>query len=183
MASLDLERLVGGEALAESRIHLELLQRQLLFAEAAAKFNQADLDQVTRQIEQQRQQLERELAETDSRRSAALRALEAARESLRTAPGGAAASRVAELVSVREAQLDAADIATYVLRLMLESANVERTMWELRYAAYDSRNESTLRESGRRLSDFARRLDLWQNYAAPAVGGVFEPAPSSRRRG
>ena len=81
-------------------------------------------------------------------------------------PGdSAAASRAAELVSARETQLDTADTATYVLRLMLEGANIERTMWELRFAAYDSRSVETLRESERRLETFTRRLDLWRNYA------------------
>jgi small-conductance mechanosensitive channel len=48
---------------------------------------------------------------------------------------------------------------------MLEGLSVERTMWELRFAAYDSRNVETLRESERRLGVFTHRLDLWRDYA------------------
>jgi small-conductance mechanosensitive channel len=166
---LDSERLVGQEALAESRTRLGLLQRQLIIADAGAKFTQADLDKVIGRIEPMREQLERELAEAQTRRIDALRALEVARAELRALPGRAAdspaASRAVELLSAREAQLEAADTATYVLRLMLEGLSVERTMWELRFAAYDSRSVETLRESGRRLAVFTHRLDLWRDYA------------------
>ena len=169
MAVLDSERLIGQEALAGSRIRLGLLQRQLVIADAGAKFTQADLEKVISQIEQQREQLERELADAETRRLAAAQALErrgrncARARAARTTPGGA--SRAVELVSAREAQLEAADTAIYVLRLMLEGGNMERTMWELRFAAYDSRSVETLRESERRLAAFTRRLDLWRDYA------------------
>ena len=48
---------------------------------------------------------------------------------------------------------------------MLEGASMERTMWEMRFAAYDSRSVETLRDSERRLAAFTRRLDLWRDYA------------------
>jgi potassium-dependent mechanosensitive channel len=172
---LDSERLLGQEALAESRLRVGLLQRQLILADAGAMFTQADLDKVTSQIENEREQLERELGETEHRRLAAVHALEAARDELRVMLGrpeaGPATSRVMELVSVRQAQLDTIDTATSVLRLMLEGANVERTMWEMRFAAYDSRSAETLLESGRRLGGFSRRLNLWRDYAQQQLQG------------
>jgi small-conductance mechanosensitive channel len=81
------------------------------------------------------------------------------------------AARALELVSVREAQSDLADTTMHVIRLMLEGLSVERTMWELRYSAYESRSVETLRESERRLAAFARRLDLWRNYARQQLEG------------
>ena len=122
VAVLDSERLVGQEALAGSRLRLGLLQRQLIIAEAGAKFTQADLDKVIGQIEQQREQLERELAEV-------------AAPAARCPPGaGGGAGGIARVAGPRrgqlrpdpgpwnwfrsrEAQLEAADTATYVLRL------------------------------------------------------------------
>ena len=176
VALLDSERLVGQEALAESRIHLGLLQRQLILADGGAKFTQADLETVTRQIEHRREELERELSETQPRRLAALRALDTAREELRAAQGragdDAAAAQALELVSVRETELDTADTANYVLRLLLEGASVERTMWELRFAAYESPSVGTLSESERRLVNYARRLDLWRNYVRQQLDGA-----------
>jgi small-conductance mechanosensitive channel len=48
---LDAERQLRHEALAESRIRLGWLQRQLVIADAGASFTQADLDKVTARIE------------------------------------------------------------------------------------------------------------------------------------
>jgi small-conductance mechanosensitive channel len=169
VAVFDSERLIRQEGLSESRVRLGLLQRQRVIADAGAKFTQADLDKVTAQIERERQQLERELADAQTRRVAALKALEAAREEQRLTQARsdtpAAMSRAMELVAVREAQSIGAETATTILRLLLEGGNVERTLWELRFAAYDSRSVETLRESGRRLQTFTHRLDLWREHA------------------
>lgn len=169
VAVVDSERLLRQEALAESRVRLGLLERQLVIAEAGATFTQADLDTVTEQIERQRVQFEDELTQAQTRRVVASRALEAAREELRSVQGrteGSSTTAYAlEVVSVREAQLEAAETAVYVLRLMLEGISVERTMWDLRFAAHGSRSVETLRESQRRLEVFTRRLDLWRDYA------------------
>jgi len=71
VAVFDAERLARLEGLAESRIRLALLQRQLVIADAGAAFTQADLDQVMVRIEREREQLESEMAETQARRDAA----------------------------------------------------------------------------------------------------------------
>jgi small-conductance mechanosensitive channel len=168
VAVLEQERLMGRERTVGSRSRIGLLQRQIIIAEAGAIFTQADLDQVKSQLEREREQLERELAEAQARRLTAFQALEAAREELRlakTRPDSlpAAIARVTELIAAREAQLDAADTATRVLRLILEGGNMEQAMWEMRFAAYGTRNVETLRDSRRRLSVVIQRLDLWRN--------------------
>lgn len=169
VAVLDLDRQIGQESALGSRSRIGLLQRQIVIAEAGARFTQADLDQVKVQLERERGQLEQELAETRTRRQAAAQALQAAREELRLAkeradstPEGMA--RILEQISAREAQLETADTATRVLRLMLEGENMEGAMWEFRFAAYASRNVETLRESGRRLGTIIRRLNLWRDH-------------------
>jgi small-conductance mechanosensitive channel len=55
---------------------------------------------------------------------------------------------------------------------MLEGANTERTMWELRFAAHDSPSVNTLSESARRLKAFSRRLGLWRDYAHQQSNGA-----------
>lgn len=168
LAVLDSEQLVGQELLAESRLRLSLLQRQLVFADAGAKFTHADLEKITQQVEGRREQLEQELSEIQARQVSAVRALEAAREEFRVEQSRAeprpATSRALELVSVREAQLDALDAAISSLRLLLEAANIERTIWELRFNSFNSPGADTLRQSERRLTTFARRLNLWRDY-------------------
>lgn len=67
-------------------------------------------------------------------------------------------------MGARQAQLETAQAAVRVLRLLLESDNVERTMWEMRFAAYNSHTVSALNESRRRLGTFARRASLWKDY-------------------
>jgi small-conductance mechanosensitive channel len=169
VAVLEQERMIGREHASGSRSRLGLLQRQLVIADAGAKFTQTDLDQVKAQIDREREQLERELAETQTRRVVLVQALDAAREELRLAkarPDSPAATmaRASELISAREAQLEAVDTGTRVLRLMLEGGNMERAMWELRFAAYDTRSVETLRDSRHRLEVVARRLNLWRDH-------------------
>ena len=166
---LEAERQLRQEALAESRVRLGWLQRQLVSAAADTRFTQSDLDQVTARIEAERQKLERELTAAQARWNAASPALEEAREALRLARAGSnadpgAVARAAEQVSVREAQLETAQAGIRMLRLMLEIQNLERTMWEMRFAAYDSRNVATLNDSERRLENFRHRSELWQDF-------------------
>jgi potassium-dependent mechanosensitive channel len=166
---LDSERQLRHEALAESRIRLGWLQRQLVSAEADSKFTQADLDRVMARIEGDRQQLERELTEVQARWHTARQAAEVARQDLRRIQAlpdasPAATDRATEALAAREAQCETAQSAIRMLRLMLETENVERTMWEMRFAAYHSRSVETLSESERRLEDFTRRSRLWKDY-------------------
>jgi small-conductance mechanosensitive channel len=166
---LDSERRLRQEGMAESRTRLGVLERQLLIADAGSKFTQTDLDKVMAQIESDRQNLERQLTEAQSQLQKAKQALEAAREELSRIPTDSDASRVAraraaEAVSAREARLETANAAIRAFRVMLESESVERTMWELRFAAYDSRSVEALSDSARRLATFTRRLDLWKDY-------------------
>ncbi len=77
------ERLLRQESLAESQTRLEWLERQLVIADANARFTKADLDKIMVRIERGRQALERELTEAQARSNAAQQALETAREGLR----------------------------------------------------------------------------------------------------
>jgi potassium-dependent mechanosensitive channel len=167
--ALNAERQLRQEVLGESRARLGLLQRQLVLADAEARFTQVDLDVVLARIESDRQQLEHELTEAQARWGTAGQALEAAREELvqtraRSTADASTKARAAEAVAAREAQWETAQAAIRMLGLMLESENVERTMWEMRFAAHDSHNVETLSESERRLETFIRRLVLWKDY-------------------
>ena len=167
VAVLDLERAVREEELAGSRARLELLQRQVVIADAGAKFIQADLDKVLAQIEDQSRQLEEELAESRAAHDAAAVALETARQELRSAQNGVpanppATSQALELVGTREAQLSTARAAISILQQLMEGKNIERTLWELRFAALDNRSVETLGESTRRLRVLSNRLDVWR---------------------
>ena len=168
-ATLDLERRLSEERLAQSRVRLGLLQRQLVLAEAGAGFTQADLDKALGRIAAQARQLERELAAAESRREAARGALEAARQELARLQGSAdasapAAARTTELGDLRQTELETADASVAVLRVLIEVGNVERLMWEQRFAAYRSQSVETLRQAERGLEGFRRRVALWKDY-------------------
>jgi small-conductance mechanosensitive channel len=169
LGMLDLERQLQQERSTASRTRIASLQQRLVMADAGAKFTEADLDKIVARLEAERRQLEEELAEAETRQRTALRALEASREELRgiqdqSATNPSATARATELVELRRAQLETADTSAKVLRLMLETINTERTMWEMRYAAYDTRNAGVLRQSEQRLEVLARRVELWKDY-------------------
>lgn len=166
---LDTERLLRQEGLAESRTRLGWLQRQLVIADADVKFTQADLDEITARLESDRQQLELELTEAQARWTTARGAWESAREGLRQIQArpetdAATRARAAETIAARETQLETAQVAIRMLRLMLEGENVERTIWAMRFAAHHSHSAETLSTSERRLEAFTRRSDLWKEY-------------------
>ena len=166
---LDSERRLRQEALAESRLRIGWIRRQLVVAEAEAQFTQADLDQVTARIETNRQQLDHKLTEVEARLNPAAQALAGAREELRLIQarpeaGLGAASRATETVAAREAQLETVQASIRALRLLLECDNFERTMWEIRFASHNTRSASTLSESERRLAIFTRRANLWKDF-------------------
>jgi potassium-dependent mechanosensitive channel len=168
-AALDVQRQLAEERLAQNRAHLGLLQRQLVVAEAGAGFAQADLDKALGRVEAESRQLERELASAETRREAARGAVDSARQELAllqgtTNAGAAAVSRAAELLDLRRTESESADALVAVLRVLLEAGNVERLMWEQRFAAYHSQSVETLRQAERGLQAFSRRVALWEIY-------------------
>ncbi|MGC3961642.1 MAG: mechanosensitive ion channel [Verrucomicrobiota bacterium] len=166
---LETERQLRQEAVAESRARLELLQRQLIVADASVKFTQADLDLVKARLEKDRQQLEVELSAAMDRSRATQAEVETARNALRAARARpetppAELERSVEKAATRETELECLQAITRMLRFILESENVERAMWELRFAAHDSRSVEVLNESERRLEGFLSRTDLWKDF-------------------
>ena len=168
-AALDVQRRLSEERLAESRVRLGLLQRQLVVAEAGAAFTQADLDKAIGRIEAEGRQLESELTSAETRRQTARGALDAARQELArlqasSATSAPALARTSELVDLRRTELETADGSVAVLRVMLEAENVERLMWEQRFAAYRSQGVESLRQAEQGLEGFSRRVALWKDY-------------------
>jgi potassium-dependent mechanosensitive channel len=169
LAALEWERQVRRERLAAGRIRLGLLQRQLISADAGADFSRADLEQALAGLQAESLQLERELAGAQARREAALRALEQARgqrSDNESAPGTASSKTTVSqaVIEARRAQLELEDTTVNTLRMMLETKNAERLMWEWRFATHHSRDPQALRNSQRSLNTFVRRVNLWRDY-------------------
>jgi small-conductance mechanosensitive channel len=161
------ERQFREQVQAECRVRLDLLQRQLLFADAGVKFTQADLDKVNNRISEEREKLYRELTDAEARVAPALLGLEAARAEQRLALAAsdedvAGRTRAAETVATRQAQFETAQSAVRTVHFMLDALSVERTIWGLRFNAYGSKDRKVLEESQERLAAYNRRLDLWR---------------------
>jgi potassium-dependent mechanosensitive channel len=168
-AALDVERRLDEERLAQSRIRMGLLQRQLVVAEAGADFSQADLEKALGRLEAEARQDEHDLAAAETQREGARRALDTARQEfarLQASPDAdaPAITRATELVELRRTQMETADTAVAILRVLLESENVGRLMWEQRFAAHRSQSVETLRQAERGLEGFSRRVALWKDY-------------------
>jgi small-conductance mechanosensitive channel len=160
---LESEKMLREEVLAGSRTRVEWRQRQLLLAEPGATFTSEDLRKVMARIDEESRQLETELGDARRQADDALSQWDAARKA--NPDGSAPASpQLKATLESREAQLKTAQSAVRVLRLMLETENVERAMWEMRFEAHNSRRAATLRESERRLKLLTRRIDLWKDF-------------------
>lgn len=166
IAVLDLERQIWQERLAGSRLHLGLLERQLVMANAGVAFTESDVQKLYARFDNERLTLEAELATTDARRRLAAQALEAANKALSqsSASNATQVAQLREQVEVRRAQLEATDVAVNSLRFMLQAGTVERTLWEARFEAYRSSSFEILRTATRKLEQFSRRAALWKSH-------------------
>lgn len=177
MTLLELERQIRQERVAASRVHLGLLERQLVRANAGAIFTASDMENLAARLEGEQRQLEGELADADSRGRAAAKALysdEEAWRRIRAEPGvdPSASARAAEQVEVRRTQLETAETAATVLRFLLEAGNVERAIWEMRFASYQSRDVEALGRTAQRLKQYGRRVEIWKKYFRQKLEGA-----------
>ena len=169
MSVLDAERKLQEEKQGESRARLGLLQRQVVMAQGGALFTEADLAKIVDRLEAERKVLEEELSEAESQQKRASAALETARAESRrvqdqVSANAASVTRAAEQVELRQTQLETADTAVKVYRFLLDAGNTERSMWEMRLAAHESRSADVLRASRARLVLLTRRVNLWRDF-------------------
>ena len=166
---LDLERSLRQETLAVARIRVGVLSRQLVVADAGAVFSLTDLDEAIGKLDRERAVIEAELNSAQARRGDALVAWQAVRE--KSSPGKipSAVETVSptdgnEELALRQAELETADTKLRVLRLILESMNSERNIWEKRFSISESRSSEKIADSERSMTTFNRRLRLWREH-------------------
>jgi small-conductance mechanosensitive channel len=174
VAVLDLERQIRQERLAGSRVRLGLLQQQLVIANAGATFTDADMEKVNERLAAEQRQWEGELTEAESRQRAASQELVTAQEELRQTqakPGEDAALIVlaTEKFELRRAQSETADTMVNSLRFLLQVSTVERTIWDLRFASYQSSSVETIRQTKTRLGQLSGRVEIWKGYYSQLV--------------
>ena len=166
---LDLERRIQEEKAGISRVRLDLLSRQLVFANAGAVFTAADIERVRGILAGEQKHVQGELSDAEARQGPATERLETAREELRLAQNETVAdpgriARAQESLELRRTQLDAIHTTLNGLRFILQANSIARTMWEARFESYQSESAKTIRQIEHRLNEFRARIALWRDY-------------------
>jgi small-conductance mechanosensitive channel len=169
MAVLDLERQIRMERLAGHRARLDLLQKQLVIVRASATFTDEDMEKVSNRLDAGQRDLEKEIADALTRQQSADRSLEDARKTLQQAQarkevGNNQIARLTGQLELRREETETAQNNVKMLRFLLQIAVTERTIWELRFAAYRSGGIGTVRDIRRQLDQADQRVNLWKNY-------------------
>lgn len=146
-----------------------MLSRQIVVADAGAVFSLTDLDDAISKLDRERVALEAELREAQARRAGVLRAWQDVREKNKSGNSSAGEERLSshaegQELALRQAELETADTKLRVLRLILESMNAERNIWEKRYGISESRSSEKIADSERNMTMFSRRLRLWREH-------------------
>lgn len=164
------------EESAEARGRLAFSQRQLARAEPEQRFNTQDLDKVRDRLETERTGLEAELDLALREQRASHRAYDQAVARLNGAkpataqvgkesPKAAAAhSLLVDRAELRRVQSENADIRVETLRHMLDTVELERRIWEGRFAVVSEGDVAKAREAFRRLTPVIHEAKAWRDY-------------------
>lgn len=164
------------EELAEGKARLAFAQRQLARAEPEQRFNTQDLDKVRERLETERMGLEAELDLALRDQRASHRAHEQAVTRLNgakttTAPGGkespkaaAARSLLVDRAELGRVRSENADLHVEILRQMLDTVELERRIWEGRFAIVSEGNVAKTREAFEHLTPVIHEAKTWKDY-------------------
>jgi chromosome segregation ATPase len=148
-------RVVEAE-LAEQRQGLAFAKRQLLLAVSNVRFSQVDLDQVQSRLNADTREVEKELSEAERTLQQRQEQLTEAREQLAkakaaevepAAPSSALEmSRLQFFLGLRDAQAETTAQHVVMLRNLAEADVLERNLWRMRFAAFQTKDLEELRE-------------------------------------
>lgn len=169
------------EESAEAKARLALAQRQLARAEPEQRFNTQDLDKVRERLETERMGLEAELdlALRDQRAShrahdQAVTRLNGAKTT--TSPGGkespkaaAARSLLVDRAELGRVQSENTDIRVEMLRHILDTVEMERRIWEGRFAVVSEGDVAKAREAFQRLTPVIQEARTWRDYIGQQI--------------
>ena len=187
--------------LAEDRLRLALLQRQLALAKTQVRFSQADLDQALARLDGEMQELEVECKATEGENAARQAAVAKARTDLNqalqvvaagtveAAAGRREVHRLQGLLDLRNAQAEAEAERLTVLWELQELNGSERGMWQLRFAAFGIRDLAKIQQGYAGLErlnrlmqaakpHFAQQLELASNLIAAQRARILDPSSS-----
>jgi small-conductance mechanosensitive channel len=191
-------RVTGGRQidaeLAEHRLRLAFVQRQLALAVPHTRFSKADLDQVFENLDAEQRALEAEYQSVEAEHELRQQVLTEAREALRLAlqPSAEAATNAgaqAELIRQRQAQVQlrgtqAETTAQHlsVLRQLGKFLTTERGLWQMRFTAFGTHDLDTLRGASRRLEHLSDLVVTWKPYFTQQIEAAARQIAEQQNR-
>ncbi len=177
IANYEIRRQIAEEESVEHQQRLDFLEKQLSLAGSSVCFSKEDLDKVVSvlNIEQEHVKIESGIAESDYPKQH--KALEQAREELKLAIQntgenkglGAAGNKekiaqLQKLVELRGTQSETGTKRIEILRMISDGINMEKGIWEMRFATYGVKDFKKLQESYLKLEVNSERVRLLQDY-------------------
>jgi len=193
-AARETQRHKAEAELAEFRLRLAWVQRQLAIAAPQMLFSQDDLEQVFAQLDAQRQALEDEYQLAELTRADQQRALADARANLRQAlqatpetgtnatAQAAQLRRLEDLVSVRGVQAETSAQRLTVLRYLENFVSTERGLWQLRFTASQTRELETLQQAYRRLERLSGMVTTAKPYFTQQIEASASQSAAQKNR-
>ena len=177
IANYEIRRKISEEEIAEGQQQLKFLEKQLALATSSVRFSKNDLDSVISVLDIEQNYVKSEAGNAEADYPKQQKALEEAREELKLAIRNAAENKGAdksgdrgkiiqlqEFVELRGAQAETSAKRLEVLRMISDGINMERGIWEMRFASYGVKDFKKLQESYLKLKVNLERVGLLQDY-------------------
>jgi small-conductance mechanosensitive channel len=152
---------------------LAFVRRKLAIAGQQVRFSGADLEQKLAHLEIERQQIQKEITLADVELGDRQRALAAVREELQSAvtPSGltptnriAPSARLQAVAELRRVQVETSLQKQTLLRRLADMVASERSLWQMRFASFDTRDLTRIREGYQRLDHLERLIRIVRPY-------------------
>ncbi len=177
IANYEVRHKISEEEESEQRQKLQFLEKQLSIATSRVRFSKDDLDSVLSVLDIEQNYVKDETAAAEIDYPKQRKALEKAREELKSAIQNASEDRksdasekkrriehLQELVELRGAQAETGAKRLEGLRMISDGINMERGIWEMRFASYGVKDFKKLQESYRKLKSNSEKVGLFQDY-------------------
>lgn len=180
--------------LADAREQLMWKRRQLAVAAQHTRFPQSDLDQVLRNIDGERKELETELTSAELEREQRFQALTEARVGVKklldsvstSSPNDAQRSEAIQdlqaQVALRTARFEAGVQHVMSLRTILDAVVTQRALWQIRFEIFGTGDPGRLREAYRRIAHVSDIIDAAKPHFVQEVNLAAELIAEQKNR-
>lgn len=177
IANYDTRRATALIEIAEQQQQQAFREKQLSIATASVRFTKDDLATVFPVLDGELDSVKAEIREAEADYPRQQGALAAARDELNRTmrqPADASAApapgnqehigQLQALVELRGEQAETVAKKLEALRIIADGLNLERGIWELRFASYGLKDFKQLQESYRKLESNLKKVELYEDY-------------------